>query len=149
MKDNLMQRLYALLPNAKNMELPPKVFVDMEGEFIDFVENEKLVARFPNKERYRNPYGFMQGGILVAAMDNTMSPLSYTVAAPSITKEITTEFKRPVKLSDEYIDVVATILEKTSSHILMQAETLNAKGKLMARSVSHCVYLRAVSDGNV
>ena len=132
------------MPYETNMELPPKIFIDMQGEFIEFVENIKLVARFPNMERYMNPFGFMQGGILVAAMDNTISPLSYVSAPPNITKEITTEFKRPVKQDEKYIDVVATIAEKASSYILLQAEVLNERGKLVAKCLANCVYIKGV-----
>ncbi len=46
-------------PLDTTMALPPKVFLDMDDEFIEFIEGEKLVARYPNKSRYRNPFGFM------------------------------------------------------------------------------------------
>jgi len=144
--NDIFQKLKQLMPYETNMELPPKIFIDMEGEFIEFVENIKLVARFPNMERYMNPFGFMQGGIIVAAMDNTISPLSYASAPPSITKEITTEFKRPVKRVEKYIDVVATVAEKASSYILLQAEVLNEKGKLVARCLANCVYIKGVRN---
>lgn len=70
------------------MALPPKVFLDMDDEFIEFIEGEKLVARYPNKSRYRNPFGFMQGGIIVAAIDNTIAPLSYTYVKDQSKKRI-------------------------------------------------------------
>lgn len=146
MHNDIFQRLKQLMPYDHTMELPPKIFLDMQGEFIEFVENIKLVARFPNMERYMNPFGFMQGGILVAAMDNTLSPFSYASAPPNITKEITTEFKRPVKQVEQYIDVVATIVEKATSYISLQAEVLNEKGKLVARCVAHCVYIKGVRN---
>lgn len=145
-QNNILQRLIQLVPHENNMELPPKVFIDMEGEFIEFVPNEKLVVRFPNKDRYMNPFGFMQGGVLVAAMDNTISPLSYASAPPSITKEIKTKFKRPVKRVEEYVDVVASIVEKASSFILLKAEVLNEKGKLVANSLANCVYIKGVRN---
>ncbi len=144
MHSEIFHRLKELMPYENNMELPPKIFIDMEGEFIEFVENIKLIARFPNMERYMNPFGFMQGGILVAAVDNTISPFSYASAPPSITKEIKTEFKRPVKRAEKYIDVVATVVEKASSYILLQAEVLNEKGKLVAKSLANCVYVKGV-----
>lgn len=99
----------------------------MDGEFIDFVEGESLTVRFQNKERYMNPLGFMQGGIIVAAMDNAIASLSYMLAPPNITKEIYTTFKRPVVQSDRYIDVIASVIEKTSTHIVLQAEVRNEK----------------------
>jgi uncharacterized protein (TIGR00369 family) len=131
-----------MIPSDTGMELPPKVFIDMEGEFIDFVEGETLTARFPNKERYMNPLGFMQGGIIVAAIDNTMAPLSYMLAPPNITKEINTTFKRPITKSDRFIDVTASMIEKTSTHITLQAEVRNEKGKLAARGIAHCVFIK-------
>jgi uncharacterized protein (TIGR00369 family) len=124
------------------MELPPKVFADMDGEFIDFVEGESLTVRFPNKERYMNPFGFMQGGIIVAAIDNTIAPLSYMLAPPNITKEISTTFKRPITQSDRYINVIASMIQKTSTHIVLQAEVRNEKGKLAAKGIANCVFIK-------
>lgn len=147
MNNTLLDRLSQLMPDFENMALPPNIFIDMEGEFIEFVENKKLVARFPNMERYRNPLGLMQGGIIIAAMDNTVSPLSYLVAPPSITQSIETVFKKPVKQSDAYIDVVATVLEKTSTHILMQGEAMNPKGKVVAGCVAKSVYIKGMRHG--
>lgn len=114
----------------------------MQGEFIEFVNGEKLVAQFPNLERYMNPFGFMQGGIIVAAIDNTISPLSYVSAPPSITKEINTTYKRPIKACDECIKVMATIVKKSATHIMLHAEVLNAKGKLAASAVVNCVFIK-------
>ena len=142
MNQDIMSRLLEIMPLDTEMELPPKVFIDMSGEFIDFVEGESLTVRFPNKERYRNPFGFMQGGIIVAAIDNTIAPLSYIVAPANITKEINTTFKRPITQRDRYIDVTASIIEKTSTHIVLQAEVRNEKGKLAAIGIANCVLIK-------
>lgn len=144
MNADIFQRLLQLVPVDTTLELPPKVFLDMEGEFIEFNEKEKLVARFPNKERYMNPFGFMQGGILVAAMDNTISPLSYIAAPPNITKDIHATFKRPIKRSDTFIDVVATVVEKTATAIILKADVLNERGKLAASGVASCVFVKGM-----
>ncbi len=141
---DILSKLLQLAPSNTNMELPPKVFVDMRGEFIEFVEGISLTARFPNMERYMNPFGYMQGGIIVAAMDNTISPLSYVSAPPNITKEINTKYKRPVKASDQFIDVVATVAKKTTSNIILHAEVLNEKGKLAAKGVANCVFIKGI-----
>lgn len=144
MEIDILSRLLQLAPLDTNMELPPKVFVDMGGEFIDFIEGISLTARFPNMERYMNPFGFMQGGIIVAAMDNTISPLSYVSAPPNITKEINTTFKRPIKENDRFIHVVATVVKKTTSNIILHAEVLNEKGKLAAKGVANCVFIKGM-----
>lgn len=142
MNKNIMSRLLELLPSDTGMKLPPRVFTDMEGEFIEFVEGETLTARFPNKERYMNPFGFMQGGIIVAAIDNTIAPLSYILAPTNITKEINTTFKRPIRQSDRFIDVIASMVEIASTHIILQAEVRNEKGKLAAKGMANCVFIK-------
>lgn len=142
MKNDIMSVLLNIVPSNSGMELPPKVFLDMEGEFIAYGEGQSLTARFPNKEKYMNPFRFMQGGIITAAIDNTISPFSYVVAPPNITKEIKTTYKRPVKETDRYIDVVASIVEKTTSDITLKADVLNEKGKLVATAVAQCVFIK-------
>lgn len=132
MKHQILTRIMNLLPSDAGMRLPPKVFLDMNGEFIEFIEGQKLVARYPNMDRYANPFGFMQGGIIVAAMDNTVSPLSYMVAPTNITSGIEATFKRPIKGADPFIDVIATVVSRGDSAITLQAEVLNAKGKRAA-----------------
>ena len=124
------------------MTLPPNVFFDMQGEFIEFVEGERLVARFPNQARYMNPFGMMQGGIVTAAIDNTVSPLSYVSGPACITKDIHTFYKRPIQSVDCYIEVVATIQQRTMKGITLHADVFNPKGKLVANGVANCVYFR-------
>ena len=139
---DILSKLIQLAPSGTNMELPPKIFLDMKGEFTEFVKGERLVARFPNYERYMNPFGFMQGGIIVAAIDNTIAPLSYVSAPPNITKEINTTYKSPIKESDSYIQVIATIAKLTATHITLHAEVLNSKGKLAALAIANCVFIK-------
>lgn len=142
MNKDIMQRVLELIPAETGMELPPRVFIDMEGEFIDLVEGISLTARFPNKDRYMNPMGFMQGGIITAAIDNTVSPLSYMLGSPNVTQTISTTFKRPVKKTDRFIIVEASMIEKTETHIVMQAEVKNDSGKLMANGIAKCVFIK-------
>ncbi|NOQ17472.1 MAG: PaaI family thioesterase [Methyloprofundus sp.] len=143
MQQNILAQLLELMPLETGMELPPKIFMDMSGEFIAYVADKSLTVRFPNKERYMNPFGFMQGGMIVAAMDNTIAPLSYIVAPPNITKEFNTAFKRPITPKDEYIEVIASIIERTATQIILQAEVSNAKGKLAATGIATCVFIKA------
>jgi len=146
MNQKILSQLLEKMPLDSGMELPPKVFIDMRGEFIGYVEGESLTVRFPNQERYRNPFGFMQGGIIVAAIDNTIAPLSYLVAPPNITKEINTVFKRPIMQNDHYIEVTASIVGQTLTQIVLQAEVRNEKGKLAAKATAHCVFIKAIKN---
>ena len=62
--------------------IPPPVFITMGGEYIAFdLDSGMLTTRFPVLDKYLNPYRFMQGGMVVATVDNTLGPLSM-VALP-------------------------------------------------------------------
>ena len=134
MSDELLKQISSKLPKQSNIEIPPKIFVDMEGEYTEYIEGKSLTARFPVKERYQNPLKAMQGGMIVAAMDNTFGPLSYMVAPPSVTTHINATYIRPVTADDTYIDVTATVVEITKSMLHMRAEVKNVDGELIAIS---------------
>ena len=116
----------------------------MEGEFI---ENQRLTIRLPNKQRYSNPCGYMQGGIITAAIDNTVSPFSYIVAPSSITQEITTKYKRAVTSDDQYIQVTATLMGRNQTHIKLKGEVKNVRGKIVAWVVATAVFIKKQITG--
>ena len=132
MSNELLKKISSQLPRQSNIEIPPKIFMDMEGEYIEYVEEKSLTARFPVKERYQNPLKAMQGGMIVAAMDNTFGPLSYMVAPPSVTTHINATYLHPVTANDNFIDVTATVIEVTKSLLHMRAEVRNRDGELVA-----------------
>jgi acyl-coenzyme A thioesterase PaaI-like protein len=78
----ILDRLAAGVPEELRKRLPPPCLVDMQAEPVEYVDGERLVMRFPVLERYRNPFGFMQGGFVLAALDNTMGPFSFLIAPP-------------------------------------------------------------------
>ena len=50
----------------KDYLFPPPVFAAMQGELVRLdLENGSLTARFPVLESYLNPYGAMQGGMML------------------------------------------------------------------------------------
>ena len=77
---------------------PPPIFLAMKGEFVDVdLQSHSLTTRFPILDTYRNPYGTMQGGMIVAAVDNTIGPLSITVAPLNVTRTLEMKYSHPVK----------------------------------------------------
>lgn len=109
----------------------PPCFLTMEGELITYEPGRTLTARFPNRERYENPLHFMQGGFIVAAIDNAVGPLSYMIT-PSVTVQLNTSYIRPVTPTDAYIEVTARLEERTSRQLFLAAQVRNPAGKLVA-----------------
>jgi acyl-coenzyme A thioesterase PaaI-like protein len=47
-------------------------------------------------EKYRNPFGTMQGGMIATAVDNTIGPLRDVVAPPNVTRTLEMRYSHPV-----------------------------------------------------
>jgi len=130
--NSLFEQLIAQFGSMPGVEIPPKVYTVMDAEVIEYEEKLSLTIRFPVKDKYQNPLGHMQGGVIVAAIDNTLGPLSYLVAPPSATLQLNTQYVRPVTAEDQFIQVKAELVDKTRNLILMRAEVRNEANKLVA-----------------
>lgn len=140
----LEQRMAAMQAQT-GLELPPKIFRDMHSEIVSYSATT-LRVRFPVQERYQNPMGFMQGGMIVAAIDNTIGPLSYAVAPPSVTTHLNTTFVRPVPPTDAYIEVEARVTEQTRRKLFLDAVVTNPAGKTVALAYATCELVEAGED---
>lgn len=130
--------LKAKLPADSPLVIPPPCLADMQAEVLDYVEGESLRMRFPVLPRYRNPLGFMQGGFIVAALDNTLGPFSYLIAPPSLTSQINTSYLRPVSPDETHIVCVARLIERTARTLYLEGIARNGAGKPVAIAQSVC-----------
>lgn len=136
--EDVIARLRANMPAGADLEIPPRVFDAMDGELLHYEEGEALTARFPVHARYHNPMRYMQGGMIVAAVDNTLGPLSYLVAPPSVTTQLNTSFIRPVGPKDAHLDVEGRVVERAGRQLFLSARVTNPKGKTVAISHATC-----------
>jgi len=115
--------------------IPPPVFVSMQGEFLAFdPEDGTLTTRFPVLQEHLNPYGAMQGGMVAAAVDNTLGPLSMLVAPPNVTRRLQMKYSRPVTPDLAYIQVKGRLLERKGRWLTLSAEVRDQEGLLLARA---------------
>lgn len=107
----------------------------MQGQFIELdLDTGSLTAQFPVLESYLNPYGAMQGGMVAAAVDNTLGPLSVLVAPPNVTRRLEMKYSRPVTLDMDYIVVQARLVERKDRWLYFKAAARSQKGLVLARS---------------
>ncbi|MGD2146996.1 MAG: PaaI family thioesterase [Anaerolineae bacterium] len=115
--------------------LPPPVFTAMAGQFVAVdIDAGTLMARFPVRESYLNPYGTMQGGMIAAALDNTLGPLSMLVAPPNVTRRLEITYSRPVTMDMGSILVDARLVERRSRWLYFRADVRSRDGRRLARS---------------
>ena len=113
--------------------VPPPVFIAMQGEFVAFdPEARELKTRFPVLEQHLNPYGSMQGGIVAAAIDNTLGPLSLLLAPPNVTRRLQIKYSRPATPDLGHIIVVGRLLDRQGQRLNFSAEVRDPAGLLLA-----------------
>ena len=138
----LMQRMGQMMANGQ-LKLPPPIFTDMAGEFVAMdLEAKTLTVRFPVQERYQNPMGTMQGGMIAAAIDNAIGPLSFMVAAPNVTKTMEVTYLRPIPASVTEITVVASFESQQDRELIFVADVLRDDGTKLATARSVNVLLK-------
>ena len=126
-----------LLGLEDNINFPPPSFEMMKGEIIDFdIEKGLFKNRFPIMGEYLNPYGNMQGGLISAAIDNTIGPLSMLIAPPNFTRVMEVKYGKIVTPELAYIVVTATFIEQKKRQLFFQAtvESQNAEKLASAKS---------------
>jgi acyl-coenzyme A thioesterase PaaI-like protein len=115
--------------------VPPPVFVAMQAEFVAYdPDGPTLTTRLPILDSYLNPYGTMQGGMIAAAVDNTLGPLSMLVAPPNVTRRLELTYGRPITLDTGYILVTARLLERDGRRLLFRADVCDSDDRRMARA---------------
>ena len=115
--------------------IPPPVFDAMKGEFLAFDDKAgSLTTRFPVLKEHLNPYGSMQGGMVAAAVDNTLGPLSMLVAPPNVTRRLHMKYSKPATPDLGYIIVSGKLLERKGRQLIFSAEVRDREGVLLARA---------------
>jgi acyl-coenzyme A thioesterase PaaI-like protein len=118
--------------------IPPPVFELMHGEFLTFdVKSKRIKTRFPVLAEYQNPYRTMQGGMVAAAVDNTLGPLSMLVAPPNVTRRLEMKYSHPITIDLEYITVEGILLKRDGRRLTFRADVRDQEGKLLARGKSY------------
>ena len=104
---------------ASSLQIPPCLPDRYAGRTAGIRRNASLTVRFPVLPRYANPLGHMQGGYIVAALDNTLGPFSYLIAPPSVTSSLNTQYLRPVTRETSFIVCVARLTERTRGNVVL------------------------------
>jgi uncharacterized protein (TIGR00369 family) len=137
-----LARMQELMSTGK-LQLPPPVFVEMGAEIVDMSLTEKcLTVRFPVESRFQNPMGFMQGGMIAAAVDNVIGPLSFIVAPPSVTKTLTIEYLRPIPPDMAEIMVTARLVEEDGRQLTFTAEVKRGQDTVLAKATALNIVMR-------
>lgn len=126
-----------LAGRSDEIDFPPPVFDAMQGEVIAYdLENNSLSTRFPVLKEQLNPYGSMQGGIIAAAIDNTIGPLSLLVSPPNFTRQMEVKYSKVVSFELGYIYITARFIKKNKRQLFFEAVVENKDKEKLASAKS-------------
>jgi acyl-coenzyme A thioesterase PaaI-like protein len=119
----------------KRLKMPPPVFAAMQGRLVGFDPEKKILqARFPVLPEQLNPYGSMQGGMIAAAIDNTLGPLSMLVAPPNFTRRLEIKYRQSVTPERGDIMVEGRFVEQKKRQLFFRARVLDQEGNELANA---------------
>ncbi len=122
---------------TEDITIPPPVLEAMKGELLEYdLEKATLKVRFPVLSSQLNPYGNMQGGIIAAAIDNAIGPLSMLVSPPNFTRHMEVKYGRVVAPELGYIYVTARYVEKKKRQLFFAADVEDCEGNRLASAKS-------------
>ena len=115
------------------VQIPPPAFDDMEGEIIKFEQEDGLLTvRFPILQKHLNPFGNMQGGMIAAAVDNAVGPLSMLMAPPNFTRNLEMKYKKTINSDLGHITVIAKFVQQKKRFLYFEATVLDNLGNELA-----------------
>lgn len=139
MADNVNDRVQAMFEELSKQTkgtFPPPFTKILEGEFLEF-EKDHCKMKFPVKAAYNNPFGITFGGFFGMWIDNVMGPFSGFVAMkPTVSLDLIVTYIKAVSPDDEYVLATASVVSKSKSYLLLEAQITKLDGTLCATGTS-------------
>ncbi len=115
-------------------------------------ETRTLTVAFTGKPEFANPAGHVQGGILLAMMDDTMSPAMVMASKGKFyppTVGLSASFLRPVRVGP--ITVVGRVVQIGRTVAFCEAELFDERGRLCVRATCNSTLVpnTAIASGAV
>ena len=121
--------------SKETLLMPPPSFTLMQCEVLSYDDKEHiLVVKIPVLQTWLNPYKTMQGGLINAAIDNAVGPLSLLVAPANITRHMESKFIKSITMECEHIFVKASLLEKRKRRLVFEVRVEDEAGELFVEA---------------
>jgi uncharacterized protein (TIGR00369 family) len=105
----------------------------MRLKFTYDEDHDAFVCRFRLGKRYTGPPGHCHGGIIATLLDEAMGKVNKLRHVIALTSQITVNYLKPVPLNQPLRVESREVSVRGRRHV-NQAEILNSKGEVLARS---------------
>jgi len=127
----------ALGEKMQEYTLPAPSFSIMQTEIIAYdKEKSSLSVKIPVLKEWLNPFGTMQGGFIIGAMDNALGALSMLIAPLNLTRNIESKLMKAITMDLEFIYITAILIERKKRRLIFDVvvkdkdDTVYAKAKI-------------------
>jgi len=133
---DIMDLCYEVLGDkVKKFDLPSPSFEIMQCVVTAFDEQAKsIVVKIPVLKSWLNPYGTMQGGMISAAIDNAVGPLSLLTSPENVTRYMESKLINPITMDLEYIYVHATLVEQKKKRLIFEVTVKDKFGEVYTKA---------------
>lgn len=129
-------------------KLPPAPIGDLIGFHVSEAANGQAVVTLQTGPPHANPMGSLHGGVLCDIADAAMGyAFASTLAADEsfTTVELKINFLRPV--GNATLKAEAKVVQRGKTIGYVECEITDETGRLIAKSASTCIVLRAAKPG--
>lgn len=130
-------------------KIPPPCLEFLNSEILEF-QPGRAVVRYRPSAAMENPFGFIQGGILAAMIDNAAGPAAHfsTPDRAVATVSMTVNFLRPARSDEPLIGEAVVVRSGRTQAYVEVALTRESDGVLIAKATLANVYTDAVTPAN-
>lgn len=124
------------------VQIPPPCYEFLGCTLLESGDGKARI-RIETQESWANPYGIVQGGILVGLLDNAIGPAGWTAVdhRPTTTLSMAVHYQRPTRPGKTLLGI-AEVVHKTRRFLTIEARLEDEKtGKVLVRATATNVLL--------
>jgi acyl-coenzyme A thioesterase PaaI-like protein len=139
--EDILTALRDLMPEDLLDHVPPQIFEELGVAFTVYKNKHYLAATFPAQQRFANPMGAFQGGIVDGALDVLYGSLAFFITGgrPAVTLTMESSFHRPIPANGQPFTAEVRLRAAHGRTIFLEGAVKGPDGKTAVTSATTLV----------
>ncbi|HNR31288.1 MAG TPA: PaaI family thioesterase [Candidatus Hydrogenedentes bacterium] len=136
-EDELYAKLRGRVGDDGGLTIPPVIVAELRPRLLDHTPGESIRCAFPAQERFANPMGMLQGGIIAAAFDFVFGMLAFlTLERPCASVTMNLTYLRPLPADGAEFTVEVCMRAAMRSLAFLEGSVCDGNGKTIATATT-------------
>jgi uncharacterized protein (TIGR00369 family) len=141
--DQLLETLRELFSGGLPVSIPPKIFDELGLRLTKYDAGKVLVVSAPASEKFCNPMGSYQGGVLGAVFDAAFGTMAFLIAErPCTTAQMEMQFMRPLPADGRTFTVEVRLRALRNSMLFLEGRALDRDKRQVAAASTTMLVLK-------